>query len=124
MNTVLWIVQVLLGLAFIGAGVNHAFRYEAIKVQPMMSWVNALPRGLLTFIGIAEILGGIGLILPGLTNILPVLTPVAGLLLAVVMLMAAIFHLTRREYTAIIINLVLLALAAFVAYGRFVVVPF
>src|SRR5947207_2586571 len=123
MDIALWILQVLLALAFVGVGVNHAFRYEAIKAQPMMSWVSALPRGLLTFIGICEILGGIGLVLPAVTNILPWLTPLAGSLLAVMMLLAAIFHLSRREYTAIVVNLVLLALAAFVAYGRFVAVP-
>jgi len=124
MNVVLWVLQILLALAFVGAGVNHAFRYEAIKVQPMMSWVNALPRRLLTFIGICEILGGIGLVLPALTNIVPSLTPLAALLLAVMMLLAAIFHFPRREYNAIVINVVLLVLAAFIAYGRFVVVPF
>lgn len=123
MNTVLWIVQILTGLAFVAAGVNHAFRYEAIKQQPMMAWVLALPRGLLTFIGICEILGGIGVIVPALTGILPQLTPLAGLLLAIIMLLAAGFHLTRREYPAIVVNLILLALAAFVAYGRFVLVP-
>lgn len=90
----------------------------------MMSWVNALPRRLLTLIGICEILGGIGLVLPALTNILTWLTPLAGLLLAILMLLAAVFHFPRREYPAIVINLVLLALAAFVAYGRFVAVPF
>jgi uncharacterized membrane protein len=121
MDVVLWILQVLLALAFVAAGVNHAFRFEQIKSQ--MAWVTALPRGLLTFIGICEILGGIGLILPAVTNVLPWLTPLAGSLLAVMMLLAAIFHLTRREYTAIIINLVLLALAAYVAYGRFVLIP-
>jgi uncharacterized membrane protein len=119
MNIALWIVQVLLALAFVAAGVNHAFRYDAIKTQPMMSWVNAVPRGLLTFVGICEILGGIGLVLPAVTNILPWLTPLAGSLLAVAMLLAAIFHLTRREYTSIVVNLVLLALATVVAYGRF-----
>lgn len=124
MNTVLWIVQVLLALAFVGAGVNHAFRYEAIKAQPMMSWVNALPRGVLTFVGVCEILGGIGLVLPAVTNVVPWLTPVAASFLAVIMLLAALFHFSRRENSAIVINLVLLVLAAFVAYGRFVVAPF
>ena len=124
MNVALWIVQILLGMAFIAAGVNHAFRYDVIKAQPMMSWVNALPRGLMTCIGVCEILGGIGLILPALTNILPWLTPLAGALLAVVMLLAIIFHFRRHETNAIIINLVLLVLAAFVAYGRFVILPF
>src|SRR5215217_7146926 len=76
MNVVLWIVQVLVGVAFLIAGVNHAFRYEWAKAQ--FKWVADSPHGLVTFIGICEILGGIGLTLPALTGILPWLTPLAG----------------------------------------------
>ncbi|MCL5996174.1 MAG: DoxX family protein [Chloroflexi bacterium] len=121
MNVVLWVLQVLVGLAFVAAGVNHGFRIDQIKAQ--MKWVNALPRGLVTFIGICELLGGIGLILPALTGVLPWLTPLAAAGLALIMLLAAGFHLTRREYPAIVFNLVLMILAAFVAYGRFVIAP-
>ncbi len=124
MNVILWILQVLIGIAFIGAGYNHAFRQEQAKQQPQMAWMKAVSSGTLTFIGVAEILGGIGLILPALTNILPVLTPLAGVGLALIMLLAAIFHFRRGETQGIIINIVLGALAAFIAYGRFVLVPF
>jgi uncharacterized membrane protein YphA (DoxX/SURF4 family) len=121
MNAILWIVQIVLGLAFVVAGYNHAFRFEQIKSR--MKWVNNVPRGLRIFIGICEILGGIGVILPALTGILPWLTPLAAAGLAIIMLLAAGFHLIRREYPNIVFNLVLFAMAAFVAYGRFVVVP-
>ncbi len=123
MNTGLWIVQVLLGLAFLGAAYNHGFRAEQMKSQRGGQWVAAIPRALLTFIAICEFLGAIGLILPALTGILPWLTPLAGALLALLMLFAAGFHLMRREYPNIVFNLVLLAPAAFVAYGRFVIAP-
>src|SRR5687768_389468 len=121
MNIVLWIVQVLLGLAFVLAGINHAFRFEQVKDQ--MQWVTAVPRGLLMFIGIAEILGGIGVILPAATNILPWLTPLAAALLGIMMMLAAGFHLPRKEYQGVVTNMVLLALAAFVAVGRYLIVP-
>ena len=121
MNTVLWILQVLLGLAFVAAGVNHGFRQEQAKKQ--MVWMQDVSSGLLTFIGIAEILGGVGLVLPALTNILSVLTPLAAAGLTLIMILAAIFHFRRGENAAIIVNLILGALAAFVAYGRFVLVP-
>lgn len=121
MNVVLWVLQILLGLVFIAAGYNHAFRFEQIKSR--MKWVNDVPRGLVTFIGVCEILGGIGVILPALTGILPWLSPLAAAGLALIMLLAAGFHLLRREYPNIVFNLVLLVLAAFVAYGRFVLQP-
>jgi uncharacterized membrane protein YphA (DoxX/SURF4 family) len=123
MNIVLWIVQIVLGLAFIALGYNHGFNVEKAKTQQGMQWMGALPRGLMTFIGVAEILGGLGLILPAATGILPWLTPLAGAALALVLLLAAIFHLPRREYPNIVFNLVLLALAAFVAYGRWFIAP-
>lgn len=121
MNIVLWILQVLLALAFIAAGYNHGFNFK--KARSQMAWMTSLPDNVLRFIGVSEIMGGIGLILPAVTGILPVLTPWASVGLAVIMLLAAIFHLLRREYQAIVINLVLFALGAFVAYGRFVLEP-
>jgi len=121
MNIALWIVQVLLGLAFLMAGYNHGFRIDQARTQ--MAWMTAVPDNLLRFIGISEILGGIGLILPAVTGILPVLTAWAAASLAVVMVLAAVFHLRRQEYQAIVINSVLFVLAAFVAFGRFVLEP-
>lgn len=123
MNIALWIVQVLLGLAFIGAGFSHSFTAEQMAAQPGGAWILAIPDGLRYFISACEILGGLGLILPGLTKIQPRLTPLAALGLAVTMLLAIVFHAMRAEYMNIILNLILGGLAAFVAYGRFVRVP-
>src|SRR3954466_119850 len=121
MNIALWIVQVLLAAAFIFAGVTKAFRYEYAHAN--LPWVKDVPRGLTTFIGVAELLGGLGLLLPALTGMLPWLTPLAAAGLALIMLLAIGFHATRREWSAIGFNTVLLLLAAFVAYGRFVIMP-
>lgn len=123
MNIVLWILQVLLGLVFIAAGYNKGFNSEKAKTQQGMQWMGALPKAMLTFIGVAEILGGIGLVAPAATGILPWLTPLAAAALALVMVLAGVFHLPRREYPNIVFNFVLLALTAFVAYGRWLVVP-
>ena len=40
-----------------------------------------------------------------------------------VMILATIFHISRGEYQNLVTNLVLAALAAFVAYGRWKLVP-
>jgi len=106
MNIILWIVQILLAVMFLMAGVMKAFQYERAKAS--LFWVKDVPRGLVTFIGICELLGGLGLVLPVLTGILPGLTPLAALGLALIMLFAMIFHATRREPQAIVFNLVLL----------------
>ena len=75
-------------------------------------------RGLVTFIGIAELAGAIGLILPALTKILPILTTWAAVGLATIMVLATGFHLTRGEFSHAIVTVILLALAAFVIYAR------
>jgi uncharacterized membrane protein YphA (DoxX/SURF4 family) len=121
MNIALWIVQILLAAMFIFAGVTKAFRYE--YAQATLPWVKDIPRGLTNFIGVSELLGGLGLLLPALTGILPWLTPLATAGLALIQLLAMGFHTTRREWPAIGFNTVLLLLAVFVAYGRFVIVP-
>ena len=114
-------VQVLLAAAFIIAGVLKAFQYE--KAKASLPWVKDVPRGLVTFIGVSELLGGLGLLLPAVTGILPWLTPLAAVGLAVTMILAGIFHATRGEMSGIITNVVILALTVFVAYGRFMVLP-
>jgi uncharacterized membrane protein len=121
MNTALWIVQILLAITFLLAGVLHGFMQERAKV--ILGWPAQATRGQLLFIGVSEILGAAGLVLPALTGILPWLTPLAALGLDVLLILAAIFHFRRGEYPNIIFNLVLFALAAFVAYGRWALVP-
>jgi len=121
MNIVLWVLQVLLAAMFLMAGVLHGFQQERAKAQ--LKWPAAVQPGLLTFIGVCEILGAVGMILPALTGILPWLTPLAALGLAIVMLLAAGFHAMRREYPSIVFNLIFVALTAFVAYGRWVLTP-
>jgi putative oxidoreductase len=125
MNVALWIVQGLLAMTFLGIGYNHAFKIENMKPMPGMGWINRVPAGLMTFIGFAEMAGSIGVLVPAITGILPGLTPLAAAGLALIMLLAAIFHIPQRETEGrnIVTNLVLLALAAFVAYGRWVLVP-
>ncbi len=117
MNIALWIVQVALAAVFVMSG---GFKV----VQPIetlgaeMAWVADVSPALIRFIGISEVLGAVGIILPALTRILPWLTPLAAAGLGTVMVLAGIFHLTRGEFMAVVPNLVLLALALFVVYGR------
>jgi len=88
-----------------------------------LAYIEAIPVGLRRFTAVAESLAAIGLILPGLTGILPWLTPLAALGLVIIMLGAIVFHIQRKEYPNIVFNAILLALAAFVMYGRLVLAP-
>ena len=123
MNIVLWIVQILVALAFLMAGTMKATR-PPDKLSARMTWVKAMkPQQIVRLIGILEILGAIGLVLPAVTGILPWLTPVAAIGLVLTMIGAVIFHTRNGEGSRIAPNIVLLLLAAFVVVGRFAIVP-
>jgi uncharacterized membrane protein len=116
MNILLWILQILLGVYFIFVGVSHFIVPPNLPAP--MSWMYELPTWLHVVSGAAEILGGLGLILPGLTRIQTRLTPVAASGLVLVMVGAMIYHVLRGEFTNLVMNLILAALLAFIAYGR------
>ena len=121
MNILLWIIQVLLASVFISHGRLMWFPL-APKQQEMLGYIEAIPSGLRRFTAVAESLAGVGLTLPWLTGILPWLTPLTAVGLVLIMVGAVIVHIPRKEYPNIVFNLVLLALAAFVAYERFVMI--
>jgi putative oxidoreductase len=119
MNALLWVLQVLLALAFFAHGCVLLFPPAAIVDQ-----MNAtLPRWFQLFLGVAEILAAVGLTLPGFTRIQPWLVSGAAAGLMIVMICATIFHLVRGEATSAITTVVLLAMATAVAYTRWRVAP-
>ncbi len=122
MNIVLWVLQVLLALLFLMAGIMKSTQPKE-KLAERMSWVNHTSPEAVKAIGVLEILGGVGLVLPALTGILPWLTPLAATGLALTMIGAVITHVRLNETAKSVAPIVLLILSAVVAYGRFVIAP-
>ena len=119
MNILLWVLQVLLALAFLAHGWMFLFPPPEIAVLMNAS----LPRWFQLFLGIAEVLAAIGLTLPGLTRIKPWLVVCAAVGVMTVLSSATIYHLVRGEISSAIITLVMFVLATAVAYLRWRVVP-
>jgi uncharacterized membrane protein YphA (DoxX/SURF4 family) len=119
MNIVLWVLQVLLALAFFAHG--WIFLFPSAEMAAMMN--ATLPRAFSLFLGVAEVLAAIGLILPGLTRIQPWLISAAAVGLMVVMVGATIWHSIRHEASSALITAVLLVMATFVAYMRWRIQP-
>ena len=118
---VLWGLQILWGFFFAGSGFGKVLLYDATlyaDAPRAVAWYAAVPQPLIVFIGVCEVLGGIGLFLPAITRRWPMLTPLAAAGLALTMLLAAGFHLVRGEFLLIPANLVLGGVAAFLAVGR------
>jgi DoxX-like protein len=118
MSVALWIVQGLLAALFLFAG-------GAKLVMPLdqMTGPVALPGWFLRFLGVAEVLGALGLILPGLLRIRPGLTPLAAAGLVIIMIGATVLTLVGGAVALALMNVVVALLAAFVAYGRWRLVP-
>ncbi|MFI5844605.1 DoxX family protein [Catenuloplanes sp. NPDC051500] len=118
MNIVLWVIAGLLAAAFLFSGVFKLVmpRDKYVAAQP---WSADAPRWAPTVVGVLEILGAIGLILPAVVGVAPVLVPLAAVGLALVMAGAMVVHVRRGEFSALVPNIVLLILAAIVAWGRF-----
>jgi uncharacterized membrane protein YphA (DoxX/SURF4 family) len=113
MNVALWIVQVLLAALFVfGGGMKLVLPIEKMTDQV------ALPGLFLRFIGVCELLGGIGLILPSLLRIRPGLTPLAAAGLIVIMIGAVVISVMYMGVASALIPLLVGILAAFIAYGR------
>ena len=119
MNAVLWTLQILLGLFMVLASAAPKLLLPA-DALPMPI---PIPGPLLTFIGVAEMLGGLGLILPGLTRIRPGLTPLAAAGLALVAIGGTVYQVASGEPGNAVFALVFAALFTFIAYGRWQLVP-
>ncbi len=118
MNTALWVVTIVLTVAFLAAGLMKATRpKDTLAVK--MAWVNDFSSGAIKTIGVLEVLGALGLVLPALTGIAPILVPLAAVGLALTQAGAIVVHARRGETANIAVNIVLLAMALFVAWGRF-----
>ena len=114
MNITLWVLQVLLALAFLAHGLLFLFPSPEVAVQ-----MNAfLPRWFQVFLGVAEVLAAVGLTLPGLTRILPGLVAAAAAGVMIVTVSATFLHLSRAEYSSAGVTFMLLLMATFVAHGR------
>ena len=119
MNIVLWVLQVLLAVAFFAHG--WLFLDPPADIVDQMN--ASLPRWFQVFLGVAEVLAAVGLTLPGLTRILPWLVTWAAGGIVIVMVSATWFHVVRDEMSSALITFILLVLAAFVAYTRHRVLP-
>lgn len=97
MTVTLWIINILLAVAFLGAGFMKVAQPKQKLQDSGMNWVENTSEGAVKAIGSAEILGAVGLILPLALDIAPVLTPIAAVCLTIVMVGAVATHLRRSE---------------------------
>ena len=123
LNLGLWIVAGLLAVVFLGSGAGKLVvpKEKMAGMFAAARWVEGFSPGALKAIGAIELLAAAGLILPAALDIAPVLVPLAATGVVLLMVGAIITRLRSSHVTNVTIvpDLVYLALAAFVAWGRF-----
>jgi uncharacterized membrane protein YphA (DoxX/SURF4 family) len=118
-DRLLWTLQWLLAIFFaLGSGAPKLFLPLDTLPMPL-----PLPELFLRFVGVAEVLGGLGLVLPGLLRIRPGLTPLAAAGLVLVTIGATVYQLAAGQPGNAVFAVVVGLLAAFIAYGRWRLVP-
>lgn len=120
MNTALWIVAGFLALVFAAGGAGKlTIDRDRIAAMPGGAWVRDFSPGAVRALGVVDLLAAAGLVLPAALDIVPVLVPVAAVGVVLLMIGAVVVRLRHGSRGPVVVDAVYLALAAFVAVGRF-----
>ena len=123
MNILLWILQILLALLFLVAGIMKLVIPADLLMAKAPPGSTHFPALFLKFIGLCETLGGLGLILPGIFHRRQELTPLAAAGLTIIMIGAVAITAKDHGILPAISPLITGLLCAFVAYGRWKLRP-
>ncbi|MFC9846318.1 DoxX family protein [Streptomyces sp. NPDC060223] len=125
MNLTLWITTGLLAAVALAGGISKALvPTERLAAQHGGEWTEQAGTGFVKSLGIVELLAAAGLILPAVLDIAPVMVPATAVCWALLMVGAMITHGRFGQFRLVMLNLVYLALAVFIAWGRFGPEPF
>jgi hypothetical protein len=119
METVIWIVQVVLAGMFLLVGIVKLTQPREELAKGQMAWTGDVTDGQLKALGVIEVLAAIGLILPAALGVVPIVTALAASGVVLLMIAASYLHISRGEAKLIPFNIVLGLMALFVAIERF-----
>jgi hypothetical protein len=119
-NLALWIAAGLLAVVALIGGISKTFvPKEKLASAPGGEWTADANVGFVKTLGVLELLAAVGLILPAVTHIAPVMVPVTAACWVLLMIGAMITHGRLGQFKLIMLNVVYIALAVFIAWGRF-----
>ena len=118
METGIWIAQGILAAVFLVAALMKLTQPRK-ALQERTPYVEDLTDAQVKAIGTLEVLGAIGVVAPRAVGVVAILTPIAACGLALTMVVAAATLIRRGEYSHVPLNVVMFALAVFVAIERF-----
>jgi hypothetical protein len=119
-NLTLWIAAGLLATIALVGGISKTFVPKAkLAAAHGGEWTAGASVGFVKTLGLLELLAAAGLILPAVVDIAPVMVPVTAVCWVLLMIGAMITHGRLGQPRLVMLNLVYLSLAAFIAWGRF-----
>lgn len=123
MNIALWIVAGLLGVVYLAAGSVKLLKRKE-ELAERMAWTKGVSARAVWGVGAIEVLGALGVVLPGALRVATALVPTAAIGLALLQVGALVTNLRHDEAKHAPLNVLLIALAVFVAWGRIGPHPF
>lgn len=125
MNLALWIASGLLAAVSLTGGVTKTFvPREKLAALKGGEWTGHASVGFIKTVGVLELLAAVGLILPAVLDIAPFMVPVTAVCWVLLMVGAMIIHVRLNQFRLVMVNLGYVALATFIAWGRFGLEPF
>ncbi|MDQ3789700.1 MAG: DoxX family protein [Actinomycetota bacterium] len=125
MNLALWIVTGLLAAVALLGGMTKSFLpKEKLAAAHGGEWTANVSTGFVRTLGVLELLAAVGLIVPAVVDVAPVMVPVTAVCWILLMIGAMITHGRLGQYKLVLLNVAYLAMAAFIAWGRFDLAPF
>ena len=123
MDIFLWALQIILAVKLLTVSLTHGLQQNKQTIQDARRKLGAAAPALLYLAALFSLLAALGLVLPGLLGAAAWLTPLSAAFTGLILLVSLYFHLRSRDKPNIYVSLILFAFAAFVAYGRWVLVP-
>lgn len=126
MDLALWIAAGLLAAVALTGGISKAFVPKAkLAAAPGGEWTADKSVGFVKSLGVLELLAAVGLVLPAVVGIAPVLVPVTAVCWIGLMIGAMATHVRHGDGARFVgLNVAYLAIALFIALGRFGIEPF
>lgn len=125
MDTTLWIAAGLLALVALTGGLTKTFiPKETLEHHEGAAWTRAVSPTFVKTLGVLELLAAVGLILPAVVDVAPVMVPVTAVCWIALMIGAMVTHGRLGQVKLVMVNIMYVVLAVFVAVGRFGPEPF
>jgi hypothetical protein len=123
MTTIVWILQIILGIKLLSVAYTHGLRQSQPTMQASVQRLGRLAGSLHYGIACLTLVGALGLTLPGILGLPAWVTPITAILLSILLLVSIFFHVKSREKPNIFVSLILSGFAAIIAYGHWEFTP-